>query len=188
MGIVLFVVNNWVHHFEHSNIVNIIFIIHVLINGFNQMENNLVQRVDMSMVLPKVFIQSISNSLIQSLSLGPQPADGKMIVRYLPTPLPGYEHQPMASRHGPTIEITYVIPSGTQGPLNPNPNHPFSGTTRKAYLPNTKEGDEILRLLQRAFDDQHVFTIGRSSTTGQDNVVTWNDIHHKTSPNGGPER
>jgi hypothetical protein len=29
-----------------------------------------------------------------------------------------------------------------------------------------------------------MFTIGRSSTTGEDNVVIWNDIHHKTSRTG----
>ena len=111
-----------------------------------------------------------------------------MIIKYLSAPLPGYEHEQPISREGATVEITYVIPSGVQGPLNPRPDHPYTGTLRKAYFPNTKEGREILSLLQRAFDDQHVFTIGRSTTTGQDNVVTWNDIHHKTSTHGGPER
>ncbi|CAF4350675.1 unnamed protein product, partial [Adineta steineri] len=28
----------------------------------------------------------------------------------------------------------------------------------------------------------------RSTTTGQENVITWNDIHHKTSISGGPDR
>jgi len=111
-----------------------------------------------------------------------------MIVKYLPTPLPGFENIQFGYKEGPTIEITYSFPSGIQGPLNPNPGQQFSGTTRKAYLPNNKEGKEILELLTRAFNDQHIFTIGRSSTTGQDNVITWNDIHHKTSPYGGPER
>jgi deltex-like protein len=111
-----------------------------------------------------------------------------MNVKYLPTPLPGFEDVQFGHKEGPTIEITYSFSSGIQGPLNPYPGKPFSGTTRKAYLPNNKEGREILALLRRAFDDQHIFTIGRSSTTGQDNVITWNDIHHKTSPYGGPER
>ena len=30
------------------------------------------------------------------------------------------------------------------------------------------------------------FTVGTSLTTGMDNVITWNDIHHKTLMNGGP--
>jgi len=111
-----------------------------------------------------------------------------MIIKYLPTCLPGFENSQYGHKENPTIEITYSFPSGIQGPLNSNPNQPYTGTTRKAYLPNNKEGKEILGLLKRAFEDQHIFTIGRSSTTGQDNVITWNDIHHKTSIYGGPER
>jgi deltex-like protein len=111
-----------------------------------------------------------------------------MIVNYLPTALPGFESASNGPTQGPTIEITYIFPSGLQGPLNPNPNQPYTGTTRKAYLPNNREGREILDLLKRAFHDQHIFTIGRSSTTGQDNVVTWNDIHHKTNYSGGMEK
>ena len=125
---------------------------------------------------------------VYGISKGPQPPHGRMLINYLPKPLPGFEDGHYSSGQGATIEISYNIPSGIQGPLNPQPGHPYGGTSRKAYLPNTKEGREILHLLKRAFEDQHVFTIGRSSTTGQDNVVTWNDIHHKTSPYGGPER
>ncbi|CAF4728745.1 unnamed protein product, partial [Rotaria sp. Silwood2] len=87
----------------------------------------------------------------------------------------------------PTFEITYTIPSGIQGPLNPCPGQPYTGTVRKAYLPNNSEGKYVLQLLRRAFEDQHVFTIGKSTTTGTDNVVTWNDIHHKTNITGGSE-
>ena len=35
-----------------------------------------------------------------------------------------------------------------------------------------------------AFDRKLIFTIGRSVTSGQDNVITWNGIHHKTSISG----
>ncbi len=111
-----------------------------------------------------------------------------MRINYISTVLPGYEHEKYGHKEGPTIEISYSFPSGIQGPLNPNPGRPYSGTSRRAYLPNNKEGKDILRLLQRAFDDQHIFTIGRSTTTGQDNVITWNDIHHKTSIYGGSDR
>ena len=38
------------------------------------------------------------------------------------------------------------------------------------------------------FCGEHVFTVGKSVTSGQENVVTWNDIHHKTSIYGGPQR
>ncbi len=111
-----------------------------------------------------------------------------MTMNYIMTPLPGFSNEKYPSNEAPTIEIIYTIPSGIQGPLNPQPGQPYTGTVRKAYLPNNQEGKYIFALLQRAFNDQHVFTIGKSTTTGANNVVTWNDIHHKTNINGGPER
>lgn len=71
---------------------------------------------------------------------------------------------------------------------HPNPGAPYYGTTRQAYLPDNREGRQILTLLQRAFDLRQIFTVGQSRTTGYDNVITWNDIHHKTSINGGIEK
>jgi len=35
-------------------------------------------------------------------------------------------------------------------------------------------------MLRVAWDRRLIFTIGRSVTSGSDNVVTWNEIHHKT--------
>ena len=111
-----------------------------------------------------------------------------MTVNWISTRLPGFEASEHGIGHPPTIEITYSIPSGVQGAQNPHPGQPFHGTRRVAYLPNNAEGNDILNLLRRAFENQHVFTVGRSTTTGQENIVTWNDIHHKTSIAGGPER
>lgn len=71
---------------------------------------------------------------------------------------------------------------------HPNPGRHYSGIKRTAYLPDSKEGNEVLQLLKRAFDQKLIFTVGTSRTTGMENQVTWNDIHHKTSPTGGPER
>jgi deltex-like protein len=82
------------------------------------------------------------------------------------------------------IEINYSFNDGVQGANHPNPGAPYRGTHRTAYLPANKEGREVLRLLKRAFDAKLVFTIGRSNTTGQENVVIWNDVHHKTSTTG----
>lgn len=41
---------------------------------------------------------------------------------------------------------------------------------------------QVLGLLQEAFERRLVFTVGRSNTTGREDVVTWNEIHHKTEP------
>lgn len=71
---------------------------------------------------------------------------------------------------------------------HPKPGQPFQGTSRHAYLPNNLEGQKALKLLKKAFDARLTFTVGRSITTGQEDVVTWNDVHHKTRVDGGPER
>jgi deltex-like protein len=51
-----------------------------------------------------------------------------------------------------------------------------------AYLPDNKEGNELLRLLRKAFVARLMFTVGRS---GADNVVIWSGISHKTNTQGG---
>jgi len=86
-----------------------------------------------------------------------------------------------------TIVIQYSFPSGIQGQEHPNPGRRYEGTQRTAYLPDNREGREVLQLLKRAFDARLVFTVGTSVTTGRPNQVTWNDIHHKTSMYGGPQ-
>ena len=78
-----------------------------------------------------------------------------------------------------TIVIDYSMNSGKRG------NVSFSGTHRTAYLPDNKEGNEVLELLKKAFDRKLIFTVGRSVTTGRDNQVVWNGIHHKTNTSGG---
>lgn len=70
---------------------------------------------------------------------------------------------------------------------HPKPGQWYSGINRTAYLPDNKEGREVLQLLKKAFDQKLIFTVGTSRTTGMENQVTWNDIHHKTSSSGGPE-
>ncbi|CAH1781385.1 unnamed protein product [Owenia fusiformis] len=93
--------------------------------------------------------------------------------------IPGYEGCGV-------ITINYSIPSGNQGECHPNPGRSYAGTNRKAYLPDNKEGNEILDLLKEAFDARLIFTIGQSSTNNREGI-TWNDIHHKTRIDGGPE-
>ncbi|XP_034170194.2 E3 ubiquitin-protein ligase DTX3L [Pangasianodon hypophthalmus] len=86
-----------------------------------------------------------------------------------------------------TIEINYIIPDGIQTNEHPNPGKRYHGTRRTAYLPDNAEGNHVLQLLRRAFDQKLIFTVGFSRTTGVDDVVIWNDIHHKTNTYGGPE-
>ncbi|XP_052425156.1 E3 ubiquitin-protein ligase DTX3L [Carassius gibelio] len=109
---------------------------------------------------------------------GNQP-DGTMKVMKNRLSLPGY---PDCG----TIEIHYDIPSGIQMKKHPNPGQYFPGARRHAYLPDNREGREVLSLLQRAFDQKLIFTVGTSTTSGLKNAVTWNDIHHKTNTHGGP--
>ncbi|XP_061162262.1 uncharacterized protein LOC133171516 [Saccostrea echinata] len=86
------------------------------------------------------------------------------------------------------IIVTYTFPDGSQGPDHPNPGKQYKGIIRSGYLPNNEKGCLIAKLLNVAFSRRLVFTIGRSRTTGQEGVITWNDIHHKTRPEGGPQR
>lgn len=78
-----------------------------------------------------------------------------------------------------TIVIDYSMNPGKKGNIN------FPGTHRTAYLPNCPDGQEVLKLLQEAFSRKLIFTIGRSVTTGRDNQIVWNGVHHKTNLSGG---
>ncbi|XP_066526627.1 E3 ubiquitin-protein ligase DTX3L-like [Hoplias malabaricus] len=110
--------------------------------------------------------------------IGTQP-EGKMTICKQRYHLPGF------SDCG-TIEINYYIQDGIQTDRHPNPGKHYMGTGRKAYLPDNAEGNHVLNLLQRAFKQKLIFTVGTSSTTGAQNAVIWNDIHHKTNTTGGP--
>ena len=105
---------------------------------------------------------------------GNQPQGGIMTNSKLSTPFPGF-------RNYGTIEINYCIPAGVQNSTHPNPGHSYPSITRTAYLPNNTKGRRILSLLRVAFDRRLTFTVGTSLTLGIDNVITWNDIQHKTT-------
>ncbi|KAK0146050.1 E3 ubiquitin-protein ligase DTX3L [Merluccius polli] len=111
--------------------------------------------------------------------IGDQP-DGQMTWQFQQGSLPGYEECGK-------IIIKYDIYAAIQTAKHPNPGMRHSGTQRSAYLPDNYEGREVLRLLKRAFDQKLIFTVGTSRTSGCNNQVTWNDIHHKTNIHGGSE-
>lgn len=93
--------------------------------------------------------------------------NGTMRTSIVSTPCQGYDRYQ-------SICIQYVI--------NCSPYQ----LNRAAYLPNNDEGNELLELLQIAWDRRICFTIGTSATNGQENVLVWN-IHHKTAQAGGVE-
>ena len=69
----------------------------------------------------------------------------------------------------------HFIPNGIQGRTHPHPGRQFIGNTFHAYLPDSKEGRQVLDLLMKAFNAKIIFTIGKNDR------VVWNDIHHKTN-------
>ncbi|XP_060064588.1 E3 ubiquitin-protein ligase DTX4-like [Ylistrum balloti] len=100
---------------------------------------------------------------------------GVMEFHRLPQPLPGYSDCN-------TIRILYHIPPGIQGPDNPHPGKRYStrGFPRVGFLPDNEKGRKVLKLLIVAWKRRLTFTIGTSTTTGESDTVTWNEIHHKT--------
>lgn len=85
----------------------------------------------------------------------------------------------------PTIVINWRIPGGMQTNIHPNPGVHYSGAYRTGYLPFTKKGKLVFRLLKLAFQRRLMFTVGFSITRGVDNVTIWNEIHAKTCMYGG---
>ncbi|KAJ8376942.1 hypothetical protein SKAU_G00075220 [Synaphobranchus kaupii] len=77
---------------------------------------------------------------------------------------------------GNSLLINYKIPSGIQTEANPNPGKPFTGIQTTALLPYSPEGQEVLKLLQRAFEQKLVFTV--AATNGAADRVVFNDIPH----------
>ena len=84
-----------------------------------------------------------------------------------------------------TIIIRYRLPGDIQKQYHPNPGISFFGTTRIAYLPDNKEGKELLLRLKYAWMKGLCFTVGTSMATGRSNVITLNSVYHKTSRNAG---
>ena len=48
-------------------------------------------------------------------------------------------------------------------------------------LSDTVEGEEALHGIYLAWTQRLMFTVGRSISTGQEDCITWNDIHMKTN-------
>jgi len=85
-----------------------------------------------------------------------------------------------------TIVIQYHVPQGVQGNEHPHPGKRFytQGFPRQAFLPDNPKGRLVLQLLIIAWERRLTFTVGTSATTGADDNVVWNEIHHKTGAAG----
>ncbi|XP_042240567.1 probable E3 ubiquitin-protein ligase DTX2 isoform X2 [Homarus americanus] len=120
------------------------------------------------------FLECPNCKTLHGEKIGNQP-NGRMDVISVSGSLPGH---PNCN----TIQITYNINNGVQGPEHPRPGRPYHavGFPRIAYLPNSEKGKKVLKLLREAWRRRLVFTIGTSVTMGIQDAVTWNEIHHKT--------
>ncbi|XP_039190574.1 probable E3 ubiquitin-protein ligase DTX2 isoform X2 [Crotalus tigris] len=119
-------------------------------------------------------LQCPSCKAIYGEKTGTQPS-GKMDIYKRSESLPGHENCG-------SIQIAYYINRGIQGPEHPNPGLPYTarGFPRYCYLPDNEKGQKVLELLKVAWRRRLIFTVGTSSTTGENNTVVWNEIHHKT--------
>lgn len=130
------------------------------------------------------FIKCAICNKIYGVRKGNMP-NGTMKIRKLPIQnneglqLEGYE-----GKCG-VIVIDYHFPSGIQGPEHPHPGIAYQGTSRTAYLPDDPVGNKVLKMLVLSFQRRLTFTVGRSVTQNRDNLVIWNNIHHKTNTHGG---
>jgi len=111
---------------------------------------------------------------------GNQPREGDMTWTKLDSSLSGH---PECG----TIVIRYRFQAGVQGPEHPSPGKAYQapGFPRVAYLPDSTEGQKVLRGLCTAFRRRLLFTVGKSLTLGLSDCVTWAGVHHKTMAEGG---
>lgn len=121
------------------------------------------------------FLQCAKCKLVYGARVGTMPANGSISHRTL--------HESLSGHPGTqTLELSFNFTSGPQGPEHPHPGRPYHavGFPRKAYLPDTSDGERALHGLYLAFKQRVLFTVGLSQTSGQDDRVTWNDIHVKS--------
>ncbi|EDX17260.1 protein deltex [Drosophila simulans] len=128
-----------------------------------------------------LFIECPVCGIVYGEKVGNQPI-GSMSWSIISKNLPGHEGQN-------TIQIVYDIASGLQTEEHPHPGRAFFavGFPRICYLPDCPLGRKVLRFLKIAFDRRLLFSIGRSVTTGREDVVIWNSVDHKTQFNMFPD-
>ncbi|KAM9839562.1 E3 ubiquitin-protein ligase DTX3L1 [Aulostomus maculatus] len=106
---------------------------------------------------------------------GCQP-DGQMTWVVLHRDLPGFPNSN-------TLQINYIFADGTQTGKHPHPGKPYTGLRLSTFLPDNREGRKVLRLLDKAFHQQLLFTVANSED-GED-VVSPASIPLKTQAETG---
>lgn len=134
-----------------------------------------------------------TSQLFEITWLGLQPEEKTHLrfwVWFLLMSLPSWEFFLATVENGfiDTVDwLIFLFLATSLQPEHLNPGEKYCSTSRTAFLPACEEGEKVLRLLQTAFHRRLIFTIGTSATTGLNNSITWNDIHHKTNISGGPQ-
>ena len=157
---------DWVNHFYHKGWTE------GMLSGPKENKNSLFAKLKKEKT-PQ-YVKWAVCSIIYGEFIGDSPP-GSMSWEYSAPgqiPLETYEDKG-------TWEINYSFRNGIRDGVE------YRGTHRIAYVPDTKEGREVLFLLQKWFIRKVTFTVGDSVTTGRSNVVVWNSIHHKTNTHGG---
>ncbi|XP_026148292.1 E3 ubiquitin-protein ligase DTX3L1 [Mastacembelus armatus] len=101
--------------------------------------------------------------------------EGEMTWVVLHSDLPGYPNDN-------TLQLTYIFPNGIQTEHHPHPGQSYSGLRLSTYLPDTREGRKVLKLLERAFNERVLFTVV-TNKAGED-VITAASIPLKTRQDG----
>ncbi|XP_029314083.1 E3 ubiquitin-protein ligase DTX3L1 [Cottoperca gobio] len=69
-----------------------------------------------------------------------------------------------------TLQMNYIFPDGVQTEKHPHPGQPYAGLRLCAYLPDSREGRKVLKLLDKAFNMQLLFTVV-SNKDGEDTIA-----------------
>nr|XP_046226502.1 E3 ubiquitin-protein ligase DTX3L1 isoform X2 [Scatophagus argus]XP_046226503.1 E3 ubiquitin-protein ligase DTX3L1 isoform X2 [Scatophagus argus] len=102
--------------------------------------------------------------------------EGQMTWVILHRDLPGFPDDN-------TLQLNYIFPDGIQTEKHPHPGQSYAGLRLCAYLPDNREGRKVLKLLDKAFKQQLLFTIA-TNEDGED-IITPSFIPLKTQPDGG---
>ncbi|XP_068703240.1 uncharacterized protein [Montipora foliosa] len=115
----------------------------------------------------------VTNRTVIAVPVQANQPPGEMMWKRYSESLPGFEGSG-------TIAVSFCFYGGIQSSEHPKPGVKYRGITCTAYIPDTKEGKDIFKLLRKAFDARLVFTILSSDSSGI-GFVALNGIELKTA-------